>query len=50
VFVQLEGDLPMVEELRGLFGSAAGCAPARHIVGDDGAGVGGLPRYSLPCG
>jgi hypothetical protein len=50
VFVHLECDNFMVEELRGALELAAGRALAWYIVGDDGAGVGGLFRSSLPCG
>jgi hypothetical protein len=50
VYVQVECDSCMVEELRGPFEPATGCVSAWHNVGDDGAGVGGLFRSSVPCG
>jgi hypothetical protein len=40
----------MVEELWRLLVPATGCASAWHSVIDDGAGVGGLLRSSLPYG
>jgi hypothetical protein len=48
--VQFEDDSPMMEELWELLVLAASCASAWHNVGDDGAGVGGLVRSSLPFG
>jgi hypothetical protein len=49
VFLQLECDGSMVEELRGSLEPAAGCASAWHSVGDDDSGVDGLFRSSRPC-
>jgi hypothetical protein len=42
VYVQFEDDGSMVEVLRGQLVPVAGCAPAWHNVGDDGAGIDGL--------
>jgi hypothetical protein len=50
MYLQFEVDSPMVEEAQGSLVSVAGCASAWHSVGDDGTGVGGLIRFSLPCG